>query len=951
MSFFDPPGIRDAPGTASYLDVLLNTAPDGVLIADAQGVILECNAEAEKLFGFRREELIGLRLEDTVIPTDLRVAHRHAIERRLREQGAPYGLRRRLISRGLRRDGSEFPVELHVSCLRAGEAALLVGFVRDLSEQENAKRRLSDERALMQNLVETLPGTFFVFDESGRMRRWNRRLEEITGYRSEEIAALTALDFIPPEDRTRIAARISDIFREGQASAESGLLCKDGTAIPFFFAGRRVGVDGENFVVGVGYDVSAQRVAERELRESEQRLRLVSRVTTDVIWDWDLATDKTWHNEGLAATFGYSKADKVDAWLEHIHPDDRPRVEASIREHIRSGKGFWEARYRLRRGDGSYAHVYDRGLLVHDVAGQPVRMVGAMVDVTEQTRAEERTRLVAKVMESVAEAIVILDAELHVLAVNPAYTAIFGRQPQDVIGRLWPFLNDPEVSENTRREVLATVRRTGNWRGELVARREDGHSIPVLLSLSAVPEGAGGIGNFVAVVSDLTSSRQYEQQVAFLARHHPLTGLPGRPLLWERLAAAVERAGARRHALALLEIDLDGFQLINDSLGQAVGDDLLRKFAAHLQRLSGRPESVFHPASDSFAMLLEVPSADAQAQAVAVAQTLVGSLDQPFASGKHELYLSASVGIALFPGHGTEAGALLRQANTALNRAKRHGPNAWELYAPQMDEFSAELLLLGTKLRRAIEQQELFLHYQPIVDLASGRIRGVEALLRWRQAELGLVTPSRFIPVAEQSGLIMPLGQWVLGEACRQMARWHAQGHRALQLAVNISARQLRQGDFAVQVGRILADSGLPAGALVLEITESVMMENPVQTRAIFEELHRLGVEIAVDDFGTGYSSLGYIRNYRVDHLKMDRSFVSSLPHDEDQGAIVRSILAMARSLGIRVIAEGVETPAQHAFLRRLKCAQGQGYWYARPQPAERLEELLRAGRPLLKGE
>jgi diguanylate cyclase (GGDEF)-like protein/PAS domain S-box-containing protein len=807
---------------------------------------------------------------------------------------------------------------------------------------------LEDDNSVTRSLLGMLPGIFCMFDETGRMLRWNKELERRSGYSPDEIVAMRPWNFIVSDQREAFQRGVATAFKRGKLSIEVTMRTRNGDSMPCLFTGRRARIGGRYCIVGLGIDISERRMMQESLQQSEERLRLISSVATDVIWDWNLETDETWHNDGMQKVFGYTKAENVRDWIEHLHPDDREQVRSSITRHARSGQGFWEARYRLRRGDGSYAQVYDRGLVVHDALGKPLRMVGAMVDISDRVRAEEKLKLAARSIECIPEGVIVLDPQMHIVSVNPGYTAITGRPEQAALGILWPFMTDSRVSTAMREEILETVLREGRWQGELEAQHTNGNFYPVLLSLSALRDVDGKVSNYIAVLSDLTRLKQYEQQLAFLARHNVLTGLPGKQVLDEQLSLAVEQAAQASGELAILAIDLDGFKLINDSFGNGVGDDLLQQYAQSLVRNASVASTVYHLGSDSFCVVLQQQNA-AEAAPV-LAQHLLRVLEQPFSSLDHELYLSACIGIAAFPQHGTDVTGLLKNANTALTRAKQRAPNASEIYSPELNRASAEMVLLGTKLRRAIKQGELLLHYQPYVDLDTGRVLGVEALVRWQHPDLGLIPPTRFIPVAEETGLIVPLGHWVLREACRQLGTWQQAGHANLHLAVNISVRQLRQLDFVEQVTAVVLENGLAPHTLVLEITESVMMSDPERTQEIFADLHELGVDIAVDDFGTGYSSLSYIKNYRVDYLKIDRSFVSGLPADADQTTITRAIIAMARHMDIKVIAEGVETQAQHLLLCELGCEQAQGFLYARPQTSAAVSTLLGnqqpAGRP-----
>ncbi|HET7650847.1 MAG TPA: EAL domain-containing protein [Gammaproteobacteria bacterium] len=798
---------------------------------------------------------------------------------------------------------------------------------------------LEDDNSVTRSLLGMLPGMFFMFDETGRMLRWNKELERRSGFSPGEIVAMKVWDFVAAGQQEEFRRGISSAFRRGKINLEIPFFPQSGDSLPCLFNGRRARVGGRYCLVALAIDISERMAMQESLRESEERLRLVSTVTTDVIWDWDLDTNETWHNDGLEKVFGHTRANYISDWIEHLHPDDRERVRQSIYAHIQRGQGFWESRYRLQRGDGSYAHVYDRGLVVHDATGKALRMVGAMVDISDKVAAEEKLELAARTIECIPEGLVVLDRNMLVVSVNPGYTALTGRPSCDLTGKPWSFTSDIVLGDEVHQQLLDTVHRDGRWQGEVDVRHTNGNQLPVLLSLSVLRDTTGNVSHYVAVISDLTRLRQYEQQLAFLARHNQLTGLPAKQVLDQQLADAVELSLQKYTELAVFAIDLDGFKIINESFGSLVGDDLLQQYAQNLVRHAAPASTVYHIGSDSFCIVVQ--QAGAASAAPRLAQQLLRALEQPFSSADHELYLSACIGIALFPAHSTDAEGLLKHANLALTRAKQRAPNAWEVYAPEMNRASAEMFLLGTRLRHAIKHDELLLHYQPYIDLDSGRVLGVEALVRWQHPELGLVPPSRFIPVAEETGLIVPLGQWVLREGCRQMRAWQEAGYTDVHLAVNISVRQLRQADFVDQLAEAVLGNQLAPHSLVLEITESLMMNNETQVQEIFEQVHDLGVDIAVDDFGTGYSSLSYINNYRIDYLKIDRSFVTGLPADADQATIIRAIIAMASHLGIKVIAEGVETQEQHAFLRELGCKLGQGYLYARPQPSSGMARLL----------
>ena len=778
----------------------------------------------------------------------------------------------------------------------------------------------------------------FVCDQGGVTGFWQH---PISGARTRSGGALVQRFAGPDRDKVRDALAVAE--REGRGSFVAAL--EGGT-----HAGTLVEIHIERMQLGqrrvlLGFAQAQPQTSGpvRAIEESELRLRLISGIATDVMWDLNLVTGESWHSEGAATMFGYPDDRTLDVanwWLGRIHPDDRQRVEQSFQRYLAQGEGLWEETYRLRRPDGQYAYVADRGQAIRDDAGKPLRMAGAMLDVTARVQAEERLGLASQALEHIAEGILILDQDLHVLSANRAYANITGSSQEELIGKAPYSLGEDAMPAVLRKEILRATGSSGHWRGELQERRADGGVFPVLASLSVVRDEHGRPSQYVAVITDMTQLHKYEDRMAFLASHDSLSGLPNRFMLMRRLAQAVEHAVSDDSPMALLYLDIDNFALINSSFGTAVGDEVLRKLAHRLQETVAGWGEAFHLGSDGFGVLLS--NIVSKSDALDMAQSIIAGLEVPLQAVGQSLYLSASIGIAMAPPD-LDAQMVFRHAGHAMHAAMRRGAGSVECFAGAESDAS-ESLRLATGLRQAMEHGELFLHYQPYFDLYSGRISGAEALVRWQHPELGLIPPARFIPVAEETGHIVRLGEWVLKSACLQMRAWQDAGLLDMHMAVNISARQLRQPDFLDRLMAILDETGLLPGNLVLELTESSMMDNPERTREVFNQLHDTGVGIAIDDFGTGYSSLNYLRQYRVDYLKVDRAFVSNLPHDEHQRAIMRAIIAMAKSLDIQVIAEGVETVAQCEFLKTLECEQGQGFLFARPQPAATIEELMRAG-------
>ncbi|MBS3917176.1 MAG: EAL domain-containing protein [Sulfuritalea sp.] len=541
----------------------------------------------------------------------------------------------------------------------------------------------------------------------------------------------------------------------------------------------------------------------------------------------------------------------------------------------------------------------------------------------------QRLRLSASVFEHAMEGVIIADAAQRIVAVNKAVTRLTGYDESELIGATPRLLSSGLHDADFYRGMWSALSEKGHWKGEIWNRRKNGEVYPELLSISAIHDESGEAGHYLGIFIDLTLQKEAEQRLSHLALHDPLTGLPNRESFRARIDRALRRGG--RHAVLLL--DIDRFKNVNDTFGHPEGDLLLK--AATLRLLAAlRPQDVLaRLGGDEFALLMEdVTDRD---EVVETARVLHQTLAAPFRAGNLEVGMTASIGVSLTPDDGTDASALLRHADAAMYEAKRAGGARSEFSVPAIGVEVRRKLEIESELRRAIERDELRLHYQAQVDLASGRIVGMEALLRWMKPGVGLIGPAHFIELAEVTGLIVPIGEWVLNEACRQCKAWQEAGQADLQVAVNLSARQLRDEGLADKVEAALRGAGLDPSCLELELTESVAVDSMEGGLVTLHRLRGMGVKLAVDDFGTGFSSLHYLKRLPIDRLKIEQSFVRGATSDRHDAAIVNAIVTLALTLGLEVVAEGVATEEQIAYLRRIGCHQAQGYYYGRPAPAE----------------
>jgi diguanylate cyclase (GGDEF)-like protein/PAS domain S-box-containing protein len=566
-------------------------------------------------------------------------------------------------------------------------------------------------------------------------------------------------------------------------------------------------------------------------------------------------------------------------------------------------------------------------------------MVGTVQDVTTQRAAQEQLALAAKVLENSIEGVIITDAHGRIQSVNRAFTIITGFLAEEVLGRGLEMLRSGHHDEGFYAGIQQSLAANGEWRGEVWHRSKNGQDYPQWMTITTVKDDQGRIANQVILLHDISDLRRSEEELRYYANHDTLTGLPNRQLLRDRLEVALAGSERRNLLLAVLYVDLDNFKTINDSLGHAAGDALLQAVANRLLDLCRGRHTVARLGGDDFVVVLE--DLEDQGQAERQAKALLESLARPFWVDNQEFYLTTSLGLAFSPPHGRQPETLIKNAELAMHRAKERGKNAYLVYTPTMNAVALKRLSLETALRKALEREEFEVHYQPRVDAAAGRMLGMEALVRWRRPEVGLVSPGDFIPLAEETGLIVPIGGWVLRQACQQTRAWLDQGHRDLVVAVNLSARQLRHASLAATVESALSDSGLPPANLELELTESALMTNVERGVVLLQTLARMGLRLVLDDFGTGYSSLYYLKRFPIQALKIDQHFVADIFNDPGDAAIVQAVISLAQSLKLGVVAEGVETAAQRDFLLARGCHEMQGYLFSRPVPAQELQLLL----------
>ena len=689
--------------------------------------------------------------------------------------------------------------------------------------------------------------------------------------------------------------------------------------------------------------------ADRDLRKSEARFRDFTYSLADWFWELDHHGRFSFVAGNVEGVLGFTPDELIGKTFAELATGDDAVLPVRVFEHAFAGRRPVRALeiWSPHKKNGLRC-LRANGVPIIDADNNFTGYRGVFEDITERRQADEARRLAATVFENSSEAILITDANAKIISVNVAFTLITGYVLEDVQGQYPSYLKSTYEASDVYESIWAGLRSRGHWHGTAQDRKKSGELFDGLLSISAVRDERGEITSFVAIFSDISTIKKAQEELQHMAHYDALTTLPNRVLLDLRLTHALERAKRSNRKAAVLLLDLDGFKTVNDSLGHAAGDRLLQVISKRLAEVVREEDTVARLGGDEFAVMLE--HLKRGEDAMVVAKKLLDAVAQPVNLGNHQMALVAtSIGIAFYPDDGTTAAILLRNADAAMYESKGAGPGSYRFYRPEMTHVAQARFKLESALRLAMAQDELEVWYQPQVALATGEVVGAEALLRWRHPERGLILPTEFIPLAEETNLILPLGEWVLRHACKQAKAWRDRNLGFGKMSVNIAAAQIERGDLVRLVREILDETGLPGECLELEITEGSLLHSAENARKVTSAIREMGTLLAIDDFGTGYSSLSYLKQLPIDKLKIDQSFVRDLPGNSDDVAIARSVIALGHGLGLTVLAEAVETEAQRDFLLAEGCDEAQGFHYSCALPAVEFEAWMLAQRAGMK--
>ena len=676
------------------------------------------------------------------------------------------------------------------------------------------------------------------------------------------------------------------------------------------------------------------------LIQTRQSLEIAQQIAQMGSWTLDLEKGELEWSDEIYRIFEIDRHEfeaSYESFLNAIHPDDRDMVNQVYSDSVKN-KTSYEIEHRLLMPDGRIKYVQERGVTKYNDQGAAVYSYGSVQDITQKKLDEKRLRQWASIFESTIEAVVITDTDQKIVDVNRAYTEITGYSKQEVLGRKPNIRRSERHDQAFYKAMWDSISTSGAWSGEIWNRTKTGELSPEWHSISTIYDENGQVINYVGVFTDISVLKRSEEKLEHLANHDPLTGLANRSLLMDRLDRTLKRLKREPCNLAVLFLDLDRFKKVNDTQGHPVGDILLQQAAERLQQTIRSSDTSGRLGGDEFLVLVECY--DSISDVKRVVEKLRNSIEQPFNIHGNKLYISVSIGISIYPDDGADGATLIRNADSALYRAKESGRNGFSFYDYEITRQAASRLEIENILRQALESNAFSLFYQPKIDLKTGRVSGAEALIRLSLGDGNMLSPDAFIPVAEETGLIIPMGKWVLEQTARQLAKWNAAGHH-LQIAVNISAIQIQRGDIVQTLYELRNQYAFNAEEIELEVTESVLIDFPDRAVEVLNAVRRLGISVALDDFGTGFSSLSNLKRYPISTIKVDKSFVMDILRDPNDAAITRAVVAMGHSLDLQVVAEGVETAEHVSFLQELGCHLAQGYYYSRPIPADEFERLF----------
>ena len=924
----------------SIMATVLENVSAYIFLKDTEGRYTYVNKHCLELWDLPIEKVIGATNEDLFDPQF--AATVRETDRRVLVNGESIAQEETGTALKTGKTASYWAVKIP---LRNADGSIygLCGISTDITDRKQTEVKLRDEQKRITAILETVGDPIFVKNNDHRIILANRAFFDMFGLDENAVIGNTLAENIPVDEMNHFIKVDRRVLDTGIPEQCEETLTVRGTTLTILTKKTRLISDsGEKFLVGAIHDITERVKMEQALLATEKEFRLLAESMPQIVWITRADGESIYLNQQWVDYTGLSLEESYGHnWRNALHPDDRQRAWDAWQIAIKN-KSSYSFECQIRRADGVYRWWLDRGVPVCDETGKVYKWFGTCTDIHELKESEKSLRIAAIAFES-QEAMIITDAMQTILKVNQAFTRITGYSAEDAVGNTPAMLKSGKQDKQFYDTMWEALNRDKLWAGEIWNQRKNGELYPEWLSISAVTDANGQVSNYIGVFTDITASKKLEETILHLAFYDPLTHLPNRRLMRDRLKQALISRKLKSRYGAIFFIDLNDFKTLNDTKGYDSGDLLLIEISRLLQAAVHEDDTVARTGGNEFVVLvdaLDTSTELAATQAETIAKRILTAISQPFNLRGYEYRCSASIGIALFHSHTISVDELVKQADMAMHQAKKIGKNSICFFDPVIQEALEFRVQLEFWMHKALnEQYELY--YQLQVD-DKGKTTGAEALIRWNHPEQGIISPADFIPLAEETGLILPIGQWVLETACMQLKAWeHNQTTQHLVLAVNVSAKQFTQKDFVKQVLATLEKTGANPNKLKLELTESMLVTNIEDIIAKMNNLRIKGVKFSLDDFGTGFSSLSYLKRLPLDQLKIDQSFVHDALTDLNDAAIINAVIALGQSLGMEVIAEGVETQGQRNFLEVQGCTHYQGYFFSKPLPVKEFEQLL----------
>ncbi len=909
---------------------LLNATLDSAFLITPSGFFLAANEMGAKRLKSPAAELIGKNISE-VLPPNVYERRMSYIRLVLKEK--------KPVRFQDEREGLHFDNYLSPIFNAEGQITKVALFAQDITERKKAEEALLLAKASIEHASECI----FWIDERGEIAFVNQAVCRMLGYTRDELISKTISFVEPAFPMEKWSSHWQELKERKFLLFESRYCRKNGSVIPAEVSANFFQYGDREYIFASVRDISEKIRQHETLVENIYKFKALFDLAPDAVFLGTLEGEIIDCNEAAVSMTGYPKEELVGMSSKKLLPEYLAKdFEKTMEQMLLSKSAFLGFENQRKNGD-----IFPVEMSAKVIEFNKKNAVLVVVrEITERKEYEQKLKLFQKVFENALEGITITDAKGNIVAVNEAFTEITGYKSHEVIGKNPRILKSDRHDDNFYKTMWQNLKTQGQWEGEIWNRRKTGEAYPEWLSISAIKANSSDITHYVAVFHDITDLKHQEEQIKHQAYHDALTNLPNRLLLHDRLSVAINHAQRNGQKIAILFVDLDNFKHINDSLGHALGDQLLQAVSQRIVKLMREEDTVSRLGGDEFVIMLE--DVKDESVAIHIAERVLASFQRSFHVRNHELFITPSLGLTLFPDDGSDPETLIKNADLAMYRAKDKGKNRFQLFTSTMNDRVTKRLEMEGNLRKATEGDEFLVYYQPKIDIRTEKVTGMEALVRWQRPTGELVNPGDFIPLAEETGLIVNIGQRVLETACQQTKLLHEQGMTDLKVSVNFSPRQFQQSNVVDMIINTLQKTGLDPSALEIEITETIIMSNVESTVSRLQELSRQGISISIDDFGTGYSSLYYLKHLPIHVLKIDKSFIHDLSVDVNDSAIVETIILMAKNLNLRVIAEGVETQEQFQYLRDRNCDDVQGYLFSPPLPLSEFEKYLLKDVPLL---